>query len=531
MLIRPDPYADRWDYVLESNQQAFINYQNGVQKMLISISLSEDSDGSLWLFPIPAEPEDISLDVVTELPDLNGENIQDLAEREVDTIKGFFYLSQIYSINYAIREFIGSSHHSKSGYLSGGPVVGGDFFGDNGLEQDVVVHEHIDKEGITSEIITAKTGEALYEYLRDKEFKIKEGSIAVLDQYIGEEYSFVTSWKETSSKNSGVLSSIDDIFYQRNSVPQKRSVQRGLFVTFPTNKIYFPLLPTSVYGASVIPISLRIVGHVSPKIFNDIKPFVKTEYYLDKFVSLDSDLMAFYGGRRGSNLEYTKIEIKAPSNHFTDDLWINAREPLKANYLTFIYKYPLIFGILLFALISVAFSVMVGYVIFKDLRSDIKKLIMIGLSNFLTIIGLIVTVFFTRTKEKNEEADLIVLELKQKKYVKKRKLAVPVFLIDIPLMLLSILILSTVTFGLVPVVPVGVIFLLLPFLFSLAILILYLILIRIRPEDKVIFDRLKSYGYSTWAFTPKDVRKIFFVPIFSVLFVILVYGIKDFIFF
>lgn len=30
MIIKPDPYSDRWDYSNETNQQAFINYDNGL---------------------------------------------------------------------------------------------------------------------------------------------------------------------------------------------------------------------------------------------------------------------------------------------------------------------------------------------------------------------------------------------------------------------------------------------------------------------------------------------------------------------
>lgn len=32
VMIKLDPYSDRWDYSTESNQQAFINYENGLQK-------------------------------------------------------------------------------------------------------------------------------------------------------------------------------------------------------------------------------------------------------------------------------------------------------------------------------------------------------------------------------------------------------------------------------------------------------------------------------------------------------------------
>lgn len=36
MIIKPDPYSDRWDYLRENNQQTFINYENGLEKMILS---------------------------------------------------------------------------------------------------------------------------------------------------------------------------------------------------------------------------------------------------------------------------------------------------------------------------------------------------------------------------------------------------------------------------------------------------------------------------------------------------------------
>ena len=62
------------------------------------------------------------------------------------------------------------------------------------IETDVIVHEHLEKEGITTEIITAKTAQALYWYLQNKNLKVEEGSIPVLDHYIGKEFTFIVSW-------------------------------------------------------------------------------------------------------------------------------------------------------------------------------------------------------------------------------------------------------------------------------------------------------------------------------------------------
>ena len=76
MMIRPDPHADRWDYSGESNQQAFINYDKGLQKMIISVGLEgKHSKGLVWLFPVPADPNKVAIDVVKSLKEQdNGKN-------------------------------------------------------------------------------------------------------------------------------------------------------------------------------------------------------------------------------------------------------------------------------------------------------------------------------------------------------------------------------------------------------------------------------------------------------------------------
>ena len=68
MIIRPDPYSDRWDYLGESNQQAFINYEDGLEKMILSIGMEETSGNAVWIFPVPSEPNKVVIDVVTQFP-------------------------------------------------------------------------------------------------------------------------------------------------------------------------------------------------------------------------------------------------------------------------------------------------------------------------------------------------------------------------------------------------------------------------------------------------------------------------------
>jgi hypothetical protein len=55
----------------------------------------------------------------------------------------------------------------------------------------------------------------------------------------------------------------------------------------------------------------------------------------------------------------------------------------------------------------------------------------------------------------------------------------------------------------------------------LSALAFVLFLKRIKPEDKSLFAQLKSAGYSSWSFQPKDKMKFIFVPLFSASFLVI----------
>jgi hypothetical protein len=179
--------------------------------------------------------------------------------------------------------------------------------------------------------------------------------------------------------------------------------QRGIFVTFPTKNIYFPMLPTSVYGSKTIPATIRVIGHVSPKVFEDIKSYTQTEYYIDSDAKFGEDLESFYGGQ-SRNVKYTKIDIAAPSKLLTDDLWIGRHSPLRTYYSSFVAMHPGICTILLLILTSFITGILAGWIIFTESRRNILPLGLIGLSNCLSLVGLIVVTHFNAPKGKRQFA-------------------------------------------------------------------------------------------------------------------------------
>lgn len=499
MMIKPDPYSDRWDYSDESNQQAFINYDNGLQKMIISVGFeSENSNGVVWLFPVPSDPNKVAIDVVKNLPQLSGGEISKKAKTNLDDTTKFLQMTQIYTIPFVMlsMSFVGTL--GTEGINAPLGMKGRD------IEQDVVVYEHLEKEGITSEIITAKTAVGLYDYLKNKGLKIESGSIPVLDNYIGKEYSFVVSW----------ISSPEKAISTQN---------RGVFVTFPTKDIYYPMLPTSVYGSKIVPATIRVIGHVSPKVFQDIKSYTKTDYYIDSYASFADDLKTFYSGRN-QNIKYTKIEVNTPSKFLTNDLWISNSSPIKTYYSTFVAKHPVISTILLLIISSLITGILAGWIVFKTLRKNIFKIGLVGLSNCLSIFGLLITTLLIGTKEKNESVEPVLAEIKQKGYFWKRRLATILLLADSPFLLISLFAIPSLIAELVDLFGPGYFHAteqLILVLVSAAVLIFSLIIRRIKPEDKNLFEQLKLNNYSSWSFQPKDRAKIVFVPLFSISFLII----------
>lgn len=418
LVFKFDPYLDDVDFMDIDHQQVFINYQNGIQRMILSIGIEEGLEDAVWIFPVPANPDRVVIDIVTELPRLEGREINNWAESELEDTQEFLLNTQIYPFFIA-----GILEPTKDPFLREITAPGIEM---EMLPPGVIVHERLVKEGITTEIITTETAQALYQYLWDKGLNIEKGAIPILDHYIGKEFTFVISWITEREQLRG---------------------DRGVFVTFPTEKIFYPLIPTSVYGSEVVPMTIRVIGFVSPEIFGDIKHYTEVEYLIDERFRIIPELKNFFRGKDSSTIEYlkyTKIEITAPSKMLTDDLLMTDRAPLGTIYPAFVVKHPVVNTIFLLILISIITGLIAGVIIFKEVRSKrgLIKFGLLGIANCFSIIGLIFATAFVKTK-------------------------------------------------------------------------------KIKDEDRELFEKLKQKKYSGWSFQIADKRKFIFIPLFSVLFLLI----------
>jgi len=383
-------YADRSFVALhgENTQIAAINYEDNKEKLLLAVKFEQlVNDSIVWIVPIPANASDVKINIMEEFPMFHGSDILlRVDENREDVTNGiamFASLSQIYTFPFTIFFYYG-------------------VFGMAG--KGVEVYAHVEKEGIVTEVVTAENANALYDYLREKNITLDVGSIPIIDDYIGENYTFVVSWVTTIERET----------YRTPAI----------FIEFPTDKIYYPLKPTSIYGERGIPILIYVIDFVKPEIYPEIEEYSQYKYF-EGSMWAGSWLKEFYAKaeqeyeRMSASLYYTRIMIGAEEDwivgrgetletpsaeNFVDDLWMEKLEKppptveralVTLNNIEFLSENLLFVIIIWLILVSLLTGGLVGFLLFRN----VKKFSLIGLANCFTIIGLLLaTLAFVKEK-------------------------------------------------------------------------------------------------------------------------------------
>lgn len=471
-VVMINSFNEKWDFASESNQQAVITYQNGVEKLAIGITAEKITNDALWIFPVPADPEKVAIEILDKFPNITGgREIKQLAALNIDDQQKFLLSTQIYPL-----PFVFNSQFIYRRYLREISNTIGDI-GENleNLEnsiKDVKVFEHLEKNGVTAELVTAKNIQALGDYLQKKGVNIQPTAIPSLAYYNGKNYSFVISWLTPSQNfknresiintiatvylhldrkdpsidwsklekltDDDLLGLIGELAPLQNSNPSRlreiaESMKFGapslfgarggktirtedlaknvaLLVSFPTKHPFFPLRPTSIYGSTIVPLTIRVSGLVKPNIPNEIKTYSTVEYYIkeDYPKPLFPKKPEFY----------TKFELAAPSKFLIDDLWFNARAPFNIALAKTISTHPILATIILLIIISVVSGALAGFGVFREWRTKegIRKFALIGFWNSFSIFGMLIALSFARTKKMEEDALLLANQLQSKGY-------------------------------------------------------------------------------------------------------------------
>lgn len=391
-----------WNLFNEEQQFCAINYKDGFQNMILTVDTGEELRGekAVWIFPVPAKPNKTVINIVKGFPQVRGYDVEDKADESISGVFRAMRATQIYTLVYTLFGIRGT--FGKASEALGG----------------VIVYESIEKMGLTTELVSAVDGSSLTNYVTSKGLNLPEVSRSILDEYTNQEYSFVISW----------ISDIEKFKQEQGEVERGYGGMwtgnvMGVFITFPTEKIYYPLKPTSVYGSKRVPAVIYVLDYVEPVLYDGIKPDTKINYFFENELSAPEELRDFFvgyekepstyytrdGDKQGftvKDVKYTKIKVNPPSKYLTQDLWMEVSTPLKVKAADFANRFRLLYGLIFFILFSSLASLFSGMIIFRDRTISKLKFALFGLWNFLTLIGFSIAAYnskidikFTQSQE------------------------------------------------------------------------------------------------------------------------------------
>lgn len=349
--------------LLEDEQRAIIVHHEGVEKMLIAVSLKlEEQDNALWIFPVLGTPDQVKLDVLDSFPTFRGKDPRVIARDRILALAFVISSTQIYPIIPGICMPILGRAGSAGAYI----------------------HEEIEKWGIHAETVTVDSVESLSEYLSQKKnTKIEEEELDAFKDYLSDKYVLVLVW----------ISSRDELLKEFPDYNKGETITRNrwpcLYVEFPTDRPFYPLRPTNTYGDVSIPVRLTIVGFVKPQTNSDLAEKLKLSYYEQESFPRDAP-QKLVEGIPSERIPYTTVSFSGTAKELTDDLWFSATNPRGMRYAKVILVvmanwYVLVCLTLVFiATISYVSAGLTGVLLFGKWKGYAQ----LGLWNVLTIVAL-----------------------------------------------------------------------------------------------------------------------------------------------
>lgn len=384
-----------WSHVQERSQYSIINFEDGTEKMIISIQVGvEELDSAIemyWLFPVPCEPQNVTVDILSNVPRLEGEPFgTELAESLADSpLWGMSLMTQIWTIPLV-------------GFYS--MVLGIGTTGGIGTP-NVIVHDSASEYGLTSAVVTADSAEDLGEYFQLIGLTIPEDDLALIDEYIMHDFSFVAT-------------RISDVDLFRNSAHSMNDgdgayYMMGVETDFKTEQIFFPLKLTRGYGEAEIPILVQILGLANPLALPPTNQYLRvgvdywqmdgdylisgSSYYYGPTTVYMPDMLSFFeeqigdswedypsGTYRLIDQEFTTVTIEGRADALVEDLWLGDGAPLTVGATDFIIENGSLFVMISVILISALAGLITGMLIDRD-RRHIRQYLLAGCCNVFTV--------------------------------------------------------------------------------------------------------------------------------------------------
>lgn len=371
---------DEWNLSAEETQYGMINYINGEERFMLTIRIGSeslnDADRAVWMFALPADADAVDIGLMPAVTELDGEKISDLARRELCSNLLLGYGTQLYPI--MMLPLLGAGDRSS-------------LLMRDGYSDEVEVSQHVEAYGFTSEVVSTMYADALDAYLQDRDLLLDEAAYSLMSEYVGQGYSFVVSWI------SDMGQFLDEAVLQIDRSTGEYYYELGLLSTFPTDRIYYPMRLTSIYGETVVPMMLQILGYVEPDdtAFDYGKLDIAVERKVTEHYYVPSGLSQFFASdgqttdlEYMSDVEYTEVVIMVPSEQLEADLWMVPASSVTLDLQYWVRDNGFVAATLIIVGLSAATGVIAGALVFAHYRPVLWKFAVLGLANLLTIFGL-----------------------------------------------------------------------------------------------------------------------------------------------
>ena len=379
-----DDVYDDWSLSAEETQYGLINLAGGFERLLLAIRVDSDAlasaDQAVWIFTVPGDPDLIDVNLMPEVRELHGEPVSNTARQEFCENLILGYGTQLYP---AVALLLTPAMNPT--------LLLGE--GSRSYVPDVEVSTHVESRGMTMEVVSAQYADALEAYLQDLNLQLDEESVSLIGEYVGDEYAFIVSW----------ISDIEqfklDVPVQYDSSTNEPYYELGLFAEFPTERVFYPLRLTSVYGERTVPMLLQVLGFVEPDAeAADYGPLdIAVNHKVSSHYSVPPDLSPFFTPDGSStedeymffqNVRYTEVVIEAPSELLDADLWMVPASSTSLDMQMWVSENGFLAALVVVLGLSSFAGVVSGALVFAPHRPVLWKFAVLGLANVLTVVGL-----------------------------------------------------------------------------------------------------------------------------------------------
>jgi hypothetical protein len=367
-----DPYSVT-GLISQDAQFGLISYSSGEEKLAISIRIAESDlmlgTSAVWMFPVPAAPENVDISLISEITTLGGAPLGLVAESEMSDYLAAVLMSQVYTVPLTWAIMDDRLLLPRDNLMLG-------------WEEPIRVIEAVAAQGMVAELVGTNDSTALGEYLESKGMVLGPLEQATVEEYVGQDYSFVVSWIPNTTAfmeaAPGVVNYDGDRYYNL-----------GIRMDFPTDRIFYPMRLTSAYGDEHVPMLVEVFGLVS---VDDPRGYdVDVQHMCHGWTHLPPDMQPFasYGDdARLPGYEFTRIWVDVESSSLEEDLWMDDESPMGADALVFATLNPLVVVLISFVLASMLASIIVAFLVFRPYGPRLERFALLAGLNFLSIIAL-----------------------------------------------------------------------------------------------------------------------------------------------